>query len=395
MPRKSNKKRDDGRIAVQVYIGRSPEGKRKYKTVYGKTQKEADAKADELKLLLRKGIDITSNNDTFSTWSERWLNIKETEVSHGQAVSYKSALNHLNSHVGVVPISKVRTIDLQEIITDLAKHNPNTGKPSSKQTLRVIKITASQVFRLAIENRVLEYDPAAAVKLPSSSPAGQRRALTSEEQQWIADTPHRAQRAAMIMMYAGLRRGELIPLTWHDVDLKNKTITVNKSSECINGNFEVKGSAKTKSGMRAVSIPQILVDYLVCEKHEGIYVCANSNNGGMHTGSSWKRMWDSYLCDLNIKYGAFANRPKSKFDPKGIPFVIPHFTPHWLRHTFASILYMAGVDVLTAKEQLGHSDIKTTLQIYTHLDNRHKLRSMNKVNEYINNASHVQVSKKL
>ena len=59
MGKKSNKKREDGRIAVQVYLGRDEGGKRKYKTVYGRTQKEADAKAQELKLALNKGIDLS------------------------------------------------------------------------------------------------------------------------------------------------------------------------------------------------------------------------------------------------------------------------------------------------------------------------------------------------
>ena len=52
---------------------------------------------------------------------------------------------------------------------------------------------------------------------------------------------------------------------------------------------------------------------------------------------------------------------------------------------------MSGVDVLTAKEQLGHSDIKTTLEIYTHLDQKFKRRSMNKLDNYLNSASHMQV----
>lgn len=48
------------------------------------------------------------------------------------------------------------------------------------------------------------------------------------------------------------------------------------------------------------------------------------------------------------------------------------------------MLYMAGVDVLTAKEQAGHSDIKTTMAIYTHLDNKYKAKTMNKLNDYLN-----------
>ena len=72
--------------------------------------------------------------------------------------------------------------------------------------------------------------------------------------------------------------------------------------------------------------------------------------------------------------------------------VIPKITPHWLRHTFATILYFAGVDILTAKEQLGHSDIKTTLGIYTHLDKQYKRKSMSRLDEYLDDASRMQVS---
>jgi len=105
-------------------------------------------------------------------------------------------------------------------------------------------------------------------------------------------------------------------------------------------------------------------------------------------------MWDSYLSDLNFKYGDFSpfeRSPKSKFDPDGVPFVIPKITPHWLRHTFCTMLYFAGVDILTAKSQMGHKDIQTTLEIYTHLDACHKQKEIGKLNSYLDSASQVQV----
>ena len=71
--------------------------------------------------------------------------------------------------------------------------------------------------------------------------------------------------------------------------------------------------------------------------------------------------------------------------------VIDRFTAHNLRHTYATMLYKAGVDVLTAKEQLGHADIKTTLNIYTHLDREYKRRTMDKLDQYLD-ASQMQVS---
>jgi integrase len=178
----------------------------------------------------------------------------------------------------------------------------------------------------------------------------------------------------MIMMYAGLRRGELIPLTWNDIDADARTISVTKSIEMIGGKPAIKAGAKTAAGVRVVDIPQKLVEFLKAEKRDGFYVCANAK-GAVHTTSSWERMWGSYLADLNIRYGdfgPFVKKPKSKFDPAGVPSVIPKITLHWLRHTFCTLLYFAGVDVLTAMKQMGHSDRKTTMQIYTHLDAKYQ-----------------------
>ncbi len=191
----------------------------------------------------------------------------------------------------------------------------------------------------------------------------------------------------MIMLYSGLRRGELVALTWNDIDFKNKTIRVNKAVEYINNTPIVKNMTKTQAGMRLISIPDVLVKYLMTVKRTSIIVC-----GKMMTGGCFRRMWDSYMNTLNSIYGAFGNNKetqkkngerKSRFAPGGLPIVIDTFTPHQLRHTYASMLYKAGIDVLTAKDQLGHSDIKTTLNIYTHLDSIYKTHSMNKLNDYI------------
>ena len=80
MAKSRNKRRADGRIAVQVYIGKDKEtGKRKYKTVYGATQKEADEKAMQAKIKLQKGIDLSAERDTFGQWATRFLVVKESD----------------------------------------------------------------------------------------------------------------------------------------------------------------------------------------------------------------------------------------------------------------------------------------------------------------------------
>lgn len=390
MPKKKNAQRADGRIPVQVYLG-LVDGKRKYKTVYGRTQKEANEKALQLKLSLKKGIDVTAERDTFGQWSDRFQAAKKADgLSTSQLNSYRNYCKTL-APLNNLPIVKVRVGDIQEIINNLAEYNPHTFRPTSKKTLIAIKGTAEQIFRMAIDARVLEYNPANAVRIPKSAPQEHRRALTEEEQQWIIDTPHRAQRAAMIMMYAGLRRGELIALTWDDVDLDKKTIRVNKAVEMIKGKPKIK-PPKTAAGNRTIDIPQRLVDFLTPLRKAdfeqfpntrpiNLLVC-RSASGKIFTNQAWRVMWESYLKDLNVKYGNFTTKMK-KCRPGGVPMMIPNITPHWLRHTFATLLYLAGVDVLTARDQLGHADIKTTLQIYTHLDKIYKRKSMNKLDAYL------------
>lgn len=183
------------------------------------------------------------------------------------------------------------------------------------------------------------------------------------------------------------KRGEVVPLLWTDIDMDNGTISVTKSMSRSGNSWTVKKGAKTEAGTRTVYIPKILIEYLkTVDRQENFLVCPDTS-GRMMSLTSWNRMWDSYISELNFKYGEFGKiigfkKPKSRFAPVKIPIVIPCITPHWLRHTFITSMYLAGVDVLTAKEQAGHADINTTMAIYTHLDSIHKVKQIDKLNEY-------------
>lgn len=392
MARIKNKARDDGRLQSKVYIG-TKNGKKQYKYVYATNTKELEQKVQELKTKLNKGLDLTADRDTFSYWGEKWLKLKKIEVSAGRYVTYCARYKNLEPLYSM-NISKIKATDIQDIIIDCATEpSERTGKPYAKKTLIEIRNTASQIIKLAIQNRVLDYDCAEAVKIPKSAESSTRRALTEEEQSWITDTPHRAQTGAMIMMYAGLRRGELLALTWQDVDLENGTISVTKSVELIKGLPHIKQGGKTDAATRTVYIPRKLIDYLQSTPHNPLGLVCSTVKGTPMTDTAWRRLWESYLTDLNIKYGDWASciqtggkRP-AKHSPVEKPFLIPRITPHWLRHTFITMLYMAGVDVLTAKEQAGHADISTTMSIYTHLDEKYKRKSISKLDEYLESIS--------
>ena len=389
MAKNSLQKRTDGRYQKSVYIGKDANGKRLYKTVYGKTQKEIEKKAAELRSQLDKGLDLFSQRDTFALWTEKYLKSKEATVGARTLQGVRSSLKHL-SPIYNLELAKIKPQHIEDILYDLA----DGEKPLSKKTLIDIRNNAFGVFRLAIKNRVIDFNPASVVDVPRGAAREKREALTDEQIKWIHETEHNARTAAMIMLYAGLRRGELIALTWTDVDLKQGTIRINKAAEFINNKPHIKPMKKTKAGMRLISIPRILVDYLKAVERKSTVVC--TLDGELMTEGAWRRMWESYMNLLNERYGNFGidrstlkknGERKSRFAPGGLPTRIDTFTPHQLRHTYASMLYKAGVDVLTAKDQLGHSDIKTTLNIYTHLDSIYKLHSMSKLDDYLTKIS--------
>ena len=110
-------------------------------------------------------------------------------------------------------------------------------------------------------------------------------------------------------------------------------------------------------------------------------VCPSAD-GSMMSAQSWERAWESYQHFLNIAAGG---RDASRSRPKVI--AIEPFTAHQLRHTYATLLYNAGVDAKSAQEMLGHANIMTTLEIYTHLSKEKKTNAISTFNQYISQCA--------
>lgn len=391
---KRNKKRSDGRVKVSVYLGIDENGKEKRRYFYGSTAKEAEEKANDFRAKIGRGIDVDTNRDTFRTWSSRWLKSKKGTVGEKTYSCYMSFADYLNNGIGDMIMDKIRPYDIQNVLSELAAQNPHTRKPSSKKLISDVQSTARKIFDYAIGNRAVEFNPALYVAQPKTPPKETRRALSEEEREWIASTEHRMQVPAMIMLYTGLRRGELLPLVKSDFDLDNGVLAVSKFVEMVNGKPSLKRYGKTDAAKREVYFPSILSDFLrpVLDGLGPFDLVCPMNKRSIYTDSGWKSAWKSYMSVLNFEHGKFQDRPKSRFDPKGVPMVIQPFTAHCLRHTFATLMYEAGVDVLTAKEQLGHADIKTTLGIYTHLEAEHRDKSMSKLNDFLSCRGQIGVN---
>lgn len=327
---------------------------------------------------------ILDESSEFRMWGEKWKKRVLIGATYLYTHDINSQLTHIYQYVGDVPINEIRLMELDDMMIELANLNPNTNKPMAKKTLKSIKNTVVSVFNYAIDNSNLDRNPAKNMVIPKKAVKEERNALTLEEMNWLIDTPHRCRTAALIMMFCGLRLGETIPLQWSDIDYEKSLLTVSKSTYLVSANtYGVKRG--TKNGKeRTVPIPDILLNVLKEEQKnsQSRYICPK-NDLDMQTPTSWRRLWQSYFGELNRKYCNNSVNKPNKYCPQKTKVTIDKITPHRLRHTYATLLYSSGVDLLTAKELLGHSDVSTTLKIYTHLEKTVINISIKKLEIYI------------
>lgn len=360
----------------------------------GRTKKEAAQKAAEAQIKLGKGLSIAAKQDTFGQWRERWEAIKAPSVSSGRMEAYRSAAKNYLSDLDPMPIDKIRLADVQLIFS---------GLKLSASRLGDIRTVCNGVFALAVRNRIIDYNPMPDVIMPKhKEKETERDALTEEEREQVEALEHRGRLPAMVMMYAGLRPEEVIPLLWTDVDLKNDVIKINKTVERQGSQYIQKNSGKTQAAMRKVPIPEKLAVFLRQEKKKAttLLLCPD-RKGQMMSVIGWRRLWESWLNTFNYVFGDFSGckdvphdangRPVQKrFAPGKLPLVVRRITPYWFRHTYCTMLYQAGVDVKTTMEWMGHTRIETTLGIYTHLD-KNKRKSTEKLDQMLSQKGSTKV----
>lgn len=358
--------------STTVYIG-IENGKPLRKFVRAKNDKELEKKVRQIKIEIENKKNVI-DKCYFDAWANKWLNecAIPSGICEGTIIEYKAAIKHLNNRYENVSMRDITLSDFQVMINGLSLYNQNTGKPASKKLLNDIVKTAKKIFCYARDNNNSGIpDFFNSVVISKKASCTKRRALFEDEINRVIEMPHRAQTFAMLGLFSGLRRGEIIPLLWNDIDLNKGIIYVTRFCEFKENNPVLKNYGKSTNARRVVKIPPVLVEYLKNVKKTvdktASLVCPNAK-GTLHTKSSFRKMWDSYMRDMNVKYG-FDGRNVSKFSNSKLPMVIERFTPHFLRHTFATLLYLQKIDLGTAKQLMGHEDIATTSNIYTDIQN--------------------------
>lgn len=366
--RKRKGERKDGLIQVSLQIGIKPDGKPDRRYFYGKTRAEAEEKRSTFKALHSAGVSINPNV-TVSEWLDIFKATYREGVNKAYLTNDNAPYNRLAAAIGSMRVIDVRETHLQTAL------NQTEGMSTSTVTKYVN--TIKRVFRKAKNNKLIAEDPSEDLSRPPSV-KGTHRALERWEVDLILehwnDSGVRAGLWVLLMLLCGLRRGEVIALRWESIDLEGKTLKVCETAVTVGNRTIIEPRAKTDAGLRTLPICQTLADALLAvpdTKRHGL-VCL-SVKGTLLTESAFVRGFESFIRAMErIANGEPPSQQGCRTDKKAQSSKTENrtkvsFRPHDLRHSFATALYDAGVPVKAAQYFLGHSDVKITLELYTHL----------------------------
>ncbi len=386
------KKRPDGRYATSAIIGYDKNGKPKRKTLYGRTIMELDKKVADFKSLQNKGIIIDDNGMTVEQWATKWLELYKADKAYNTYMMYKRTVdNHIIPNLGNIRLSALKKHQIQELLNNIVQGG-------HQRTAEMVKLTLQQIIKQAIIEEYVYKDVTVGLSLPKKQKT-EKRALTDAEKKLIqnADLNTRERAFVDLLYYTGIRRGEALALMVSDIDFVNKKVKINKNLVMKDKISEIKQSPKTEAGNREIPMPDKLFSSL--KNHvtnlNSLYLFT-MQNGNLITSSSFRRFWDNILDKINIAAGGEKYKRKDlQEDKEKLPLqlIANDITPHMFRHTYATNLYYAGIDIKTAQTLLGHSSIQMTMDIYTHLDNKKILSAGDKLNAFFdsqNNCSDSQ-----
>lgn len=373
--KKRKGERPDGLIQVSIDVGHKPDGTRIRKYFYGHTRAEANAKRDAFKQHIQGGSHH-SQDITVEEWVMIFKQTYRQNINQAYIPIDDVPYNRLVDDLGYMRVADVSEADLQKALNKLSGMSFSTCE-KYRQAMR-------RVFERARKNKIISDNPADDLTLPPFT-RGSHRALDAWEVELILanwNTPGlTAGIWVMLMLLCGLRRGEMAALDWTCVDLDNRLLNVSQTAVLHGNRTIIEQRAKTEAGVRTIPICQALFDALVtipAERRTGP-VCLSAHAKQL-TESAVDRGLEAFCKGLErianneppIQRGRRTDRCSAPESADRITF---HFRAHDLRHTYATFLYDAGVNVKAAQYFLGHADIRMTLNLYTHLSKEREAES--------------------
>ena len=301
-------------------------------------------------------LEEESEGPGFKSYAEEWYaTFKAHRIKDTTAYGYQLILRRLYAKWEETPINQIETKDIQEFLND--------WKHLAEKYLQEMLIVIKAIFESARRDGHIRENPAMdkRIVIPSKKKTV-RKALDLDELRDILLSLDKLElmdkRYMMLLLFTGMRRGEVLGLKWEDVDLKKNVFHIERSITYPRGrNNCVVGKPKTESGIRDVPISPELMKALQPMGTQGYII------GGEEpiTLSIHRRMMERINRTINL-HGA---------------------SPHIFRHSYATLLNDAGASVKTIQAIIGHSDVQTTINRYVHSREDKKQEAVRSVNEML------------
>lgn len=333
------RKKDKG---YQFIITYKVDNKWKTKSKQGfKKKQDAQTAMDktlaDLKKVVKNNIDPTMSGITFKQFTDMYLKHMSLYRTTNTILAFKTVLNHF-SHLDNKELSKISTMDLQHVIDKMTCHklNPNTVQDYIRKL--------NTIFKSAMEEyNIIHSLPTKKLKFNKTKQDINKRALNQYEENNLLDDFKNSKYYLVLFLAlkCGLRLGEILGLTWEDVDEINKIIIINKQWKQIDEDKYGFGDPKGKNSNRNIPISEKTLNEL--KKHKKIVNIDNRLFSFTNTDS------------ISICINRLLKR-------KGYDITV-----HELRHTYATKLISNGVDFKTAAKLLGHT-VEQTMKTYSHVN---------------------------
>ena len=356
-------KRKDGRWEDTVKL---PNGKVKH--FYGKTQSEVKRKMAAWTAEQERGHD-------FSEIADQW------DADHAQQVTanahgvYAAPLRRAKEFFGGSTMKDITASEVKAFVGYIVKQG------YARRTVQLHRDMLNMIFDfyIAIPGSSVKHNPVSAVRMPKGLPSTRRLPPTDEQLESLpAEVESDMALFARFLLYTGLRRGELLALRWEDIDMDERLIHVRREVTYESNTPVVVDRAKTPAGIRDVDLLEPLAAVLLKSGKGYIF-------GGDKplTKTRFRKAWGAFCVEIGQGEVIYREAKRADGTVTRHKDYKPLMTPHQFRHAYASMLDDAGIDESAAKVMLGHKQISTTKDIYTHLRQSKRERAASTLNDYL------------
>ncbi len=342
-------------------------------SVYGKTKREVAEKLNRRRAEVEFHLyQPSTGSPTFAEWLTTWLNSYCLSIKDSTRYKYLTDIRtHIAPALGSIPLTKLDGSSIQSF------YNRELKNGSSPKSIKNFHGVVHKSLAQAVKLRLILINPAEACVLPriirremTPVPSNQIAAFLSA----IRNSPYAD--FYFVMLFTGLRRSELIGLTWDCIDFNKGTIRVYRQWMLDQATRAYRFTSLKNNKERTFRPAPSVLDALRRVQRTQI---ANR----LAAGSAWTNTENFVFTGKN---GSFLHSNTVYCDFKRL-IVAACFNPstrlHDLRHTFATLSIQNGTDIKTISETLGHATTAFTMDVYGHVSEQMQYNASNRMEQFI------------